>query len=307
MLIKIAFSDFWVGFKPEFNSFILFLKKYFNVELSDKPDFLIYSAYGNTHLSYDCIKIFYTAENVRPNFNYCDYALSFDFLEDKRHLRLPLYSFIYGMEPEELLFEKIDIEEFLKNKKEFCAMVVSQVNSKKRIDFFHKLSKHKKVHSGGKLLNNVGGPVKNKMEFISNFKFTFSFENSSHPGYVTEKIYEPMFVNSIPIYWGSHLIHLDFNTKSFVNHHDYNNDEEVIERIIELDNDNYKMADLLKESWFTNNQLNEFCDKERLRIFFERIFSENKIPIASTFLGKINIYKKNSKILASKFKKNIFK
>lgn len=118
------------------------------------------------------------------------------------------------------------------------------------------MSKYKKVHSGGKLLNNFGDTVKDKLEFISDFKFTFAFENSSYPGYVTEKIYDSMFVNSIPIYWGSPLINIDFNTKSFVNHHDYNNDEEVIQRIIELDQDKYKMADLLKESWFTNNKLN---------------------------------------------------
>jgi hypothetical protein len=304
--IKIAFSDFWVGFKPDYNWFFLFLKKHFQIELSEEPDFLIYSAYGYRHLTYNCIKIFYSGENVRPDFTYCDYALTFDFVIHSRHLRLPLYAAIYGMEPEKLLISKLnDIEQFLDQKKEFCAMVVSQAKSQKRIDFFHKLSKYKKVHSGGKLLNNVGGPIKNKIEFISNFKFTFAFENSSYPGYVTEKIFEPMFVNSVPIYWGSPLIHLDFNTKSFVNHHDYINDEEVIERIIELDIDKYKMADLLNQSWFTNNQLNEFCDKERLRIFFERIFSENKIPIASTFIGKINIYRKNTKIIASKLKKSI--
>jgi hypothetical protein len=305
MKLKINFSDFWVDFKPEINSFILFFKKHFDVELSDKPDFLIYSVYGNRHLSYDCIKIFYTAENVRPNFKYCDYALSFDFLNDSRHLRLPLYSFIYGMEPEQLLFRKPNIEQFLEQKKDFCAMVVSQEKSQKRIEFFHKLSKYKKVHSGGKLLNNIGGPVRNKMDFISNFKFTFAFENYSYPGYVTEKIYEPMFANSIPIYWGSPLIHLDFNTKSFVNHHDFTSDDEVIEHIIELDKDKYKMADCLRETWFTNNQLNQFCDRETLRLFFDNIFNENITPVSSTLFGKYNIYKKLSKISLSRFKNNI--
>lgn len=305
MTLKIHFSDFWVGFKPEFNSFILFLKKYFDVELSNSPDFLIYSAYGNKHLSYDCIKIFYTAENIRPNFNYCDYALSFDFLDHPRHLRLPLYAFIYGWEPEQLLFKKPNIDEYLDQKKEFCAMVVSQEKAQKRIDFFHKLSKYKKVFSGGKVLNNVGGPVKNKIQFISNFKFTFAFENSSYPGYVTEKIYEPMFVNSIPIYWGSPLIHLDFNTKSFVNHHDYKSDEEVIERIIELDQDKYKMAELLNENWFSNNILNAYCDKETLRFFFEKIFSQQIIPVSTTVLGKYNIYKLKSRIALSKLKKKL--
>ncbi len=304
MKVKLAFSDFWVGFKPHYNWFYLFLQKHFEVELSDYPDFLIYSAYGNRHLTYKCTKIFYTGENVRPDFNFCDYALTFDFLNHPRHLRLPLYAAIYGMEPEKLLENKlIDIEQFLDIKKEFCAMVVSQANSQKRIEFFHKLSKYKKVHSGGKVLNNVGGPVRNKLQFISEFKFTFAFENSSYPGYVTEKVYEPMFVNSIPIYWGSPSVHLDFNPKSFVNYHDYNNDDEVIERIIDLDQDKYKMAELLNESWFTDNQLNKYCDRERLRLFFETIFNNQIIPVSSTLSGKINIYIKQSKISLSRFKK----
>ena len=305
MKVKISFSDFWVGFKPHYNWFYLFLQKHFEIELSEKPDFLIFSAYGNNHLSYNCIKIFYTGENVRPDFNFCDYALTFDFLNHPRHLRLPLYAAIYGMEPEKLLENKLkDIEQFLDIKKEFCAMVVSQPNAEKRIDFYHKLSKYKKVHSGGKLLNNIGGPVKNKIQFISDFKFTFAFENSSFPGYVTEKIYEPMFVNSIPIYWGSPMVYLDFNSKSFVNHHDYKSDEEVIDRIIELDQDKYKMADLLNESWFTNNKLNEYCDKEILRSFFDIIFNQTITPVSSTVLGKLHIYKKQSKISLRRFKKH---
>lgn len=304
MKIKIGFSDFWPGFKPEFSWFYLFLQKNFKIELSDDPDFLIYSAFGPKHFRFNCIKIFYTGENLRPDFNYCDYAMTFDFLIHPRHLRLPLYTQLVGIEPEKLLFNKLkDIEQFLVQKKDFCAMVVSHPHSQKRIDFFHKLSKYKKVHSGGKLLNNIGGPVKDKMEFISNFKFTFAFENSSYPGYVTEKIFEPMFVNSVPIYWGSPLVHLDFNTKSFVNHHDFKTDEEVINRIIELDQDKYKMADLLKENWFSNNEINEFCDKERLRIFFDNIFKQKIKPVSSTIIYKYNIYKRLSKLAFAHFKR----
>ena len=145
------------------------------------------------------------------------------------------------------------------------------------------------------------------MEFISDFKFTFAFENSSFPGYVTEKIYEPMFVNSIPIYWGSELIHKDFNTKSFVNCHDFNNDDEVIDRIIQLDQDKYKMAELLSENWFLDNTLNQYLNREALLDFFNLIFFLKIKPISSTVYGKMNTFKKKSLIDLSKFKKLIIK
>lgn len=305
MKIKIAFSDFWVGFKPDYNWFYLFLLNKFEIELSEQPDFLIYSVYGKRHLTFNCIKIFYTAENVRPNFSYCDYAMSFDFIDNPKHLRLPLYSIIYGLDPENLLLKEKNIELFLKKKNKFCAMVISQPNSQKRIDFFHKLSKYKQIDSGGKYLNNVGGPVRNKLEFISNYKFTFAFENASFPGYVTEKIYEPMFVNSIPIYWGSELINLDFNTKSFINYHDYKSDDEVIERIIQLDQDKYKMAELLHENWFSDNKLNQYLNRELLYNYFNMIFSTRINPVSNTIKGKVRIFKMKSRIYLSKMKKSI--
>ena len=57
------------------------------------------------------------------------------------------------------------------------------------------------------------------------------------------------------------------------------------------------------ETWFTNNQLNQYCDREKLRSFFDDIFNTNIIPVSSTTFGKYNIYVKQSKISLSRFKK----
>ena len=40
-------------------------------------------------------------------------------------------------------------------------------------------------------------------QLFKKYKFNICFENSSTPGYVTEKIIQSMYVNSIPIYWGT--------------------------------------------------------------------------------------------------------
>lgn len=285
-LIKLGFSDFWRNFDPSYNWFILFLRKYFDVIISNDPDFLIYSCYGDRYKSFDCIKIFYTPENVRPDFTECDYALSFDFIIQSNHFRLPLYGICFGLEPEVLLKKEYNIEEIYEKKKGFCAMVVSNERAKERLSFYNQLSKLKKVDSGGKALNNIGGPVKDKMSFISNYRFTFAFENSSFDGYVTEKIYEPMFVNSIPIYWGSQSVNLDFNNKSFINLHDFSSYEECIERIMELESDRYKYLEYLSEPWFRNNKINEFVDRTNIKLFFDKIFSTPIRKKSSWFLSK---------------------
>ncbi len=267
--IKLAFSDFWKDFNPKDNWFYIFLSIHFEIELSEEPDFLIYSSYGHQYLKYDCYRIFYTAENVRPNFLECDFALSFDHIGRENHFRLPLYGIWDGLEPSDLISAKQDFVEILKKKNSFCCMLVSNDKAKDRIRFFHKLSEYKKVDSGGRFLNNIGAPVDDKFKFLEPYKFTVAFENSSHPGYVTEKVYQPMFKNTIPIYWGSATVNQDFNTKSFINWHDYKSDEAVIKRIIELDQNDDLYLKMLSEPWFNDNQVNEFVNRKNIKLFFD--------------------------------------
>jgi hypothetical protein len=307
MKIKIAFSDFWKGFQPENNWFYSFLNKYFDIEISETPDFLIYSCYGHKFLNYKCVRIFYCPENVRTNFFECDYSISFDFINRKNHYRLPLYGIWHGLEPDDLISKKDITSEELSEERKFCCMVVSNNLSKKRIDFFHKLNKYKKVDSAGKYLNNVGKPVVDKMDFIKQYKFTLAFENSSFPGYVTEKIYQPMFVNTIPIYWGSNLIHKDFNTKSFVNYHDFENDEDVINRIIELDNDNRKLNDMKSQTWFNNNQVNEYIDENNIALFFKKIFQNKINPIAKSWKIYPALFTRKARSLKLKYDRKMNK
>src|SRR5438309_10477229 len=79
-----------------------------------------------------------------------------------------------------------------------------------------------------------GGPW-GKIEFLKRYKFNIAFENASLPGYTTEKIVEPMAARCLPIYWGNPLIHREFNPKSFLNYVDFRDEAALIERIIELD------------------------------------------------------------------------
>ncbi len=76
-----------------------------------------------------------------------------------------------------------------------------------------------------------------KYEFEKKHKFSIAFENSSHPGYVTEKLVNAFAAQTIPIYWGDPEISKTFNTKSFINVHDYNSLDDVIAKIKEIDND----------------------------------------------------------------------
>ena len=58
--IRIRFVDFWDDFVPEKSLFYQLLSKKYEIELSETPDYLFCSVFGDEHLHYDCVKIFYT-------------------------------------------------------------------------------------------------------------------------------------------------------------------------------------------------------------------------------------------------------
>ncbi len=277
--IKLFFTDFWPTFNIGKNYFTDLLSINYDIEITDdKPEFLIYSCFGFQFQKFNCIRIFFTGENFRPNLNECDYSFSFDYSDNPRCFRLPLYTLYFDLDN---LTKKKNVDELMTHKNKFCNFIYSNPTPKKRIEFFRKLNKYKKVDSGGRVLNNLGYNVVNKIEFLKNYKFTIAFESESYPGYTSEKIIEPMIAGSLPIYWGNEFIGRDFNTNSFLNLNDFHSDEEMIEKIIELDNNDELYKQYLIQPWFNNNKINEFANKNEIIKKFDRIFNEKIIPVSN--------------------------
>ena len=228
--------------------------------MSDTPDLIIYSCYGTEFLKYNCPRIFYTAENIRPDFRFCDFAVSFDYNNYPNHFRMPLYSAYFTNQN---LTKKRDAKALLHKKTGFCSFVVSNATeTEQRISFFHELSKYKEIASGGKYANNVGGPVANKRDFIRNYLFNIAFENSSYPGYTTEKIAEPWLEGCIPIYWGDPEITRDINPDCFINMHDFTSFDAAIAHIKEVDASPELQTKYLSAPFFKNNIVPEHLKDE---------------------------------------------
>ena len=258
--LKIKFVDFYEGFIWNGHCLYKYLNQYFELELSDTPDLIIYSCYGTEFLKYSCPRIFYTAENIRPNFRFCDFAVSFDYNNNQNHFRLPLYCVYFT---NEVLTKKRNLKAVLDKKMDFCSFVVSNAKeSEERINFFHELSKYKQVASGGKYANNVGGPVANKRDFISKYLFNIAFENSSFPGYTTEKIAEPWLEGCIPIYWGDPEVTRDINPDCFINMHDFDCFDSAIAYIKEVDASPELQIKYLSAPFFRNNLVPEHLKDE---------------------------------------------
>lgn len=289
--IKIAFSGMGGHFNPENNFIINILKKHYEVELSNSPDYLFYSVNSSDCLDYDCIRIYYTAENLVPDFNICDYAIGYHYLEfGDRYIRYPVY-LVDG-------FEAYKGDDYLNDlvrafhkhnhsyykKTEFCSFVYSNAEAVEcRQKIFNALSEYKRVNSGGKYLNNIGGVVANKLDFQQKHKFVIAFENTSTPGYTTEKIVHAFSANAIPIYWGNPQIAREFNEKAFINCHKYGLTEkgeaDAINRIVEkvkyLDcNDSLYLQKIQAPAFTAENDI--YDSRKKFELFLLNIFNQEK-------------------------------
>ena len=273
----------------------------------------------------DFIKIFFTVENALPKMDKCDWAFTNEYdeeLKHPRHMRISNYTFYTIKDPKELVKGKnYNPKKIMKEKKKFCVFICSNDVSF-RNKFFKKLCKYKKVESWGKCLNNMGRgiprlvevnkDIKSKGEtkghvstkFLEPYKFTIAFENASHVGYTSDRKIEPMLANSIPIYWGNPLIHREFNTKSFINYHDFEREvkknipkifleipiiewltkkhieketfKRMIKRIIRIDNNDKLYEEYLKQPWYNNNKPSKYLDKEIIRKRLRKIIESPK-------------------------------
>ncbi|MDR0926676.1 MAG: glycosyltransferase [Ignavibacteria bacterium] len=284
--IRIYFTDFWSNFIKEDNFFLWAIKEKYDVILDkETPEYLIYSMFGDDNINYDCVKIFFCGENVRVNYKNCDWSISSDYIDNERHYRLPIYYYMCG-DINHATESKPAIDAIVREKTGFCNFVYSNPSCKKRNDFFHTLSKYKRVDSAGRHLNNMQMNVDNKMDFIKNYKFTIAFENSEYPGYTTEKLLEPLLAHTIPIYWGNPLVANDFNTKAFLSYYDFPDEQALINRIIEIDNDDELLAQYLIEPIFVDNKVNLYVDKANFVAFFEKIFTTEITQIANKIYSK---------------------
>ncbi|KAF0997797.1 Alpha-(1,3)-fucosyltransferase, partial [Helicobacter pylori SS1] len=141
------------------------------------------------------------------------------------------------------------------------------------------------VTGGGSVKNTLGYNVKNKSEFLSQYKFNLCFENTQGYGYVTEKIIDAYFSHTIPIYWGSPSVAQDFNPKSFVNVHDFKNFDEAIDYIKYLHTHPNAYLDMLYE-----NPLNTIDGKA---YFYQNLSFKKILDFFKTILENDTIYHNN--------------
>jgi hypothetical protein len=295
------FTAFWPGFHPaHFRMFFPYVFEKYDLALSNDPEVVFYSVYSKEFVPYanprtnppltriqagKYVRVFLTGENFEPDMSTCEFAISFSSLVDhENHLRLPLWVYenrAWGYPPELLIkhantdWEKVAIE-----KTKFCNFVYLHPVAF-RDAIFKQLTTYKPVDSAGSHLNTMNGwtvpmtpsRVGAKVEFFRRYKFTLAIENAIWPGYMTEKLVDPMFAHSIPIYVGDPQAQLTFDTSSYVDFARFRNVKQMLEFVREVDNDRALYLKLLAAPWYRNNAMPDYAYEQRIAAFFDRIFA----------------------------------
>jgi len=226
----------------------------------------------------------FMGENVEPDFTAMDYVLGFDFMEfGDRYFRLPFAFYNDDSKPwiPEIVTEDYARELLKKKKDNFCVFCYSHTTKDGiREQFFKDLSKGvRQVTSIGPSLNNIGVTKRisyaERSNYISRSKFMISFENMRFPGYVTEKIIDPLRLHTIPIYYGSPQIKEDINAKAIIEVNEIPNFEEAIERVRYLDTHDDAYIEMLCQPPLLSDDY-QVKLYERLEEYLVRIFSQDK-------------------------------
>lgn len=247
------------------------------------------------------VTIFIATECVAPDFNLFDYAVCFDdSLGNGRvagHVHRKLFRPFISKRENDFSCDPALAEDALRNKEGFCNFIYSNANGhKNRERMFEELNAYKKVDSLGIFLNNTGysegcnpnivGRVRNSVALKSKYKFTIAFENATHRGYTSEKLYTSLEAHSIPIYWGNPEIGKIVNEKAIINCHQYENFDQVVERVKEIDSDDGMWREMACEPWLTKEQeIEERKQEEKYCRFLEEIFLHGRKTGAHALLN----------------------
>lgn len=288
--IKINFCGCGNEFKATNNLILNILKKTYNVEISDAPDYVICGIGGNhfEYMKYDCVRILLMTENLSPDFTIFDYCIGFDYLEfGDRYFRLP-YS-LQNSSGEAWVPQIVSEQqayEYLNEKKQFCNFIYRHPSSHGvREKILDEINAYKTVISAGNYRNNISGEVynysnkggalhisrKEKLELLKDSKFTIACESVVYPGFETEKIVDSFMMHSVPIYYGANTINRTYNTKAFINVGEVGL-ENIVDVVKEIDSHDEIYISMLMECPL-NDRLSVQKTYEALESFLVNIFS----------------------------------
>lgn len=303
-VLKVGFCDLWDNANTTYNFWTLLLTeagRHLSPPVRIEPiptlegiDILFFGPFGETWKTIDSSipKFFITGENSNHREGN-GVVMNFGFEETNpqtKCFRFPLwmqYIDWFGANQERLVNPKTlpvdavlgkNTEVLQRERKKFCAFIVSNPNNPVRNNAFHWLSQYKQVDSAGRLFNTMGpelftntagggGGELAKWEMLKSYKFSLTYENSRTDGYITEKFLAAKAAGAIPIYWGALDVHKDFTEGSFLNANSLMTPDELINAVQELDTNEEAWRSMALKPAFDGTHVREILSQVAKCVF----------------------------------------
>ena len=206
----------------------------------------------------------FNGENLIPDYNLVDYSICqypIEYLDRNCYFPCGVEALTNGrMFFRELQDKNRDYPDSFYDTKEYFASFIASHDSENNIrgNFFKALDSRKRVDSVGSYLNNQpdGKTVDwldgSKERFLKKCRFSLCFESTKHEGFITEKIVEAFYSDTVPVYYGSSNIKEIFNPKAFIDVSDFDTFDDAVDRIMEIENDKNLYMEMLRQPIFNN-------------------------------------------------------
>lgn len=196
-----------------------------------------------------------------------DLVLGFKYLNYDNYLRFPIWLYhnsYFINELDKYLSFIVNHQKTttynINNKKMACLISRTDINNL-RVNLLKTLKiKIDCPSSIGKNCESIEKQKLSKIEFMKKYIFNICPENGSSEGYTTEKLFECVFANCIPIYYGT----LGEEEKQIFN----------LNRIIFIDINNLDKVNKIIDDLVNNNKLEEFYNQSIFNLNSEKIIVE---------------------------------
>lgn len=275
---KIVYKSFWDERKSAYDKYF---EKIISNEILDKYDKIeIFSVFGPGPAvkEENTLYIHFTGESYYYANPIYDLYLIPHKPNGQNVLALPLAQFVFGMNEIQLSYLKTS--RALPAKTNFCLFVNRNGCCSIRNDFFFLLNNIKRVDAAGPLFNNMNGGFQappdflEYKEFAKPYKFQLCFENSTVDYYLTEKIINAYFNDTIPIYWGCPQVKELLNEKAFLYLPPEPTEEDVqtlLTKIFELDSNDELYYQVYSQPLILGKE-SPFLDSNHTRNEIDKMF-----------------------------------
>lgn len=221
---QIVYRNWWLD-NPEDMWFTRFLNHRFPDADYKFNFFSVFGDHYNIKKKMDGKKIFYTAESINKRFlyfnknfgryalKYVDFAMGNDLIEHNKYLRVPFW-IMWNFSPTS---SEEDIENIINTwnnasyeKTKNVAVIASHDDWGTRSKIVNDVNKFTHIDFAGNWNNNTSELYdnfnNNKFEYLKQFKFNICSENVVDDGYISEKIFDSIKSDCVPLYVGGNYL-----------------------------------------------------------------------------------------------------